>query len=143
MVQSLVDRNIIGRLTSQLQQVRKAITALIRISRFLDRQKDRLKDVTIFKRCISRFIQIAYCDRCTRKTPPMCFRTCNALVRGCYSPYYTVLNAQYRRLWIQVQRIVQRLNATVNNFLLEEGALLDTTNAVRKIIVTIKKQARS
>lgn len=124
-IESLLDEDIINQLVQLLRRIRRAITALMRIGRFLERQKDRFEDAEILKGCVSRFIEIAYCKRCTQKTPPMCFRTCNALVRGCYSPYYTVLNAQYRRLWEEVQRIVEVANTTVSEFFSKESALID------------------
>lgn len=133
-VESLLDEDVIGQLIRLLRRVRRAITALTRIGRFLERQKDRFEDAVILKRCVSRFIEIAYCKRCTEKTPPMCFRTCNALLRGCYSPYYTVLGAQYRRLWEEVQSIVELANRTVSEFFSRENALMDRSAVVCNIL---------
>lgn len=133
-VESLLDEDAISQLIRLLRRVRRAITALTRIGRFLERQKDRFEDAVILKRCVSRFIEIAYCKRCTQKTPPMCFRTCNALLRGCYSPYYTVLNAQYRRLWEEVQSIVELANTTVSEFFSRENELMDRSAVVCNIL---------
>ena len=135
-VRSLVNRNAVGALTSQLQQIRRAITALMEISRFLEQQRDRLQSATVLEECVSTFIEIALCSRCTRKTPPMCFGTCNALLRGCYSPYYTALNRQYLPLWIEVRRIIELANDTVEEFLSGEGDLLDTSKVVSIIIIS-------
>lgn len=132
-VESLLDEDVIGQLIRLLRRIRRAITALMRIGRFLERQKDRFEDAEILQSCVSRFIEIAYCKRCTQKTPPMCFRTCNALVRGCYSPYYTVLNAQYQRLWEEVQTIIELANSTVSEFFSRENALMDRSAVVRTL----------
>ena len=133
-IRSLVNRNAVGAITSQLQQIRRAITALMEISRFLDQQRDRLQNAQLLEECVATLVNIAFCSRCTRKTPPMCFSTCNALLRGCYSPYYTALNGQYLPLWTEVRRIVELANDTVEDILSGEGALLDTSNVVSIII---------
>ena len=126
----LLNSNVIERITSQLQQVRRAITALMRVRRFLRVQRNRLDGVNVIEQCVTRFIELSYCQRCTQRTPPLCFRTCNALARACYSPYFTVLNEQYRELWERVQRIVRQLNGTLSELFNEEGDLLDTDRMV-------------
>ena len=126
----LIDRNVVGRITSQLQQVRRGLTALTRIGRFLREQRSRLDNVKILEQCVSRLIEVSYCSRCTQQTPPLCFRTCNALARACYSPYFTALNEQYRELWSRVQMIVEILDRTLGMLFDEEGELLDRANVV-------------
>ena len=137
-VRSLVNWNAVGALTLQLQQLRRAITALMEISRFLEQQRNRLQNAQLLEECVATFVNIAFCSRCTRKTPPMCFGTCNALLRGCYSPYYTALNRQYLPLWTEVRRIVELANDTVEDILSGEGALLDTSNVVSIIISEVQ-----
>ena len=134
---SFLDEGALGRFNENLQQVRRAITALIRIGRFLERQDNGFKDIEILSQCVNRFIELSYCDRCTQKTPPLCFSTCNALVRGCYSPYYTVLNDQYMDLWRQVQRIVNLLNETVKGVVTDEVEVLNITAVVCSINTTM------
>ena len=134
-VQSRLDQGIVGRLGAQLQQVRRAITALLRIGRFLERENNGLRDVRILQECVEQFVNLSFCDRCVQKTPPLCFSTCNALVRGCYSPFYTALNAQYRQLWVEVQRIINILNDTVGGVLSDEIELLDSSAVVRENIM--------
>ena len=129
-LRELIDRNVVRRLSSQLQQIRRGITALMRISRFLRNQKSTLDDVNILKRCFTRLIELSYCQRCTDKTPPLCFRTCNAVARACYSPYFTALNGQYRELWERVQNIVRALNGTLSDLFDGERALLDKETVV-------------
>ena len=130
-VDSQINQDTLVTLDKHLQELRKAISSLYRISRFLERQKNRLENATVVDQCVTDFINIAFCSRCFRKTPPMCFRTCNALLRGCYSPYYTALNRQYQRLWIEAQRIVRIANTTVNNILTSETKLIDLQSVVR------------
>ena len=132
-IRSFLDEGALGRFNENLQQVRRSITALMRIGRFLEEQDDKFKDVEILSQCVNRFIELSYCDRCTQKTPPLCFSTCNALVRGCYSPYYTVLNEQYMDLWRQVQRIVNLLNETVKGVVTDEVEVLNITDVVCSI----------
>ena len=120
----------IGAIERHFKQIRRSIISLKQIDTFLNEQSDRLEGETILEECVSRFIDIAFCSRCTRKTPPMCFGTCNALLRGCYSPYYTALNRQYQQLWIEVQRIVRFANTTVQALLTDEMNLLDIESVV-------------
>ena len=129
-VRDRLDSDVVGRITSQLQEIRRAITALMRVQRFLRQQRQRLDGVNILERCVTRLIELSYCQRCTEKTPPLCFRTGNALARACYSPYFTVLNEQYRELWERVQRIVTALNGTLSDLFNEEGGLLDRGRVV-------------
>ena len=126
----LIDRSVVGRISSQLEQVRRGLTALMRIGRFLREQRSRLDSVNILEQCVSRLIEVSYCSRCTQKTPPLCFGTCNALARACYSPYFTALNGQYRELWEEVRRIVEILNGTLGMLFDEEGELLDRADVV-------------
>ena len=129
-VRSQVDEEVVRRLSALLQQIRRAITALLRIRRFLAQQSDRLEGARLLERCVRRFIELSYCSRCTQKMPPLCFSTCNALVRGCYAPYYTVLNSQYGELWEEVKRIVKLLNSTVADVARGETQLIDTAAVV-------------
>ena len=129
-VESLVDQDAVRRLNFRLQQVRRAITALMRIGRFLNREHSSLSDARILQECVELFVNLSFCDRCVQKTPPLCFSTCNALVRGCYSPFYTALNPQYSQLWVEVQRIINILNDTVGDVLSDEIELLDSSALV-------------
>ena len=130
LIKSKIDRKVVENIELTLQEIRRAVTTLKRIGTFLDGQRERLQDVTIPRKCVSRFIDIAFCSRCIRKTPPMCFRTCNALLRGCYSPYYTALNRQYLPLWIKVRRIVELTKTAMRVLFASENALLDIVAVV-------------
>ena len=114
-LEGLVDRDAVSNMRGLLRQVRRGITALMKTGRFLEGQRNRLGEggARVLERCVARFTEIAFCSRCTRRTPPLCFKTCDALVRGCYSPYYTAFNRRYSRLWDKIQEIVEVLNATV------------------------------
>ena len=126
----------IGVIVRHFREIRKSLTSLKLIDTFLNEQTQRLEgdSETIVEECVATFINIAFCSRCTRKTPPMCFHTCNALLRGCYSPYYTALNRQYQRLWMEVQRIVRLANSTVEALLTDELSLLDIDSLVSIIM---------
>ena len=132
---SLFNTNAIEDMTLRIQEIRRAITALRRIQEFLDQQEDMLEDADIPQSCVDLFIENAFCNRCTQLTPPLCFATCNAIVRGCYSPYYTVLNNQYQRLWEQVRNIANIANITVQNIIQGEGQLIDVEELVSKIFL--------
>ena len=116
-----------------IQTIRRSISTLIRIRDFLRNRRVALAEANFLERCISRFIDIAFCSRCRQKTPPLCFNACNALLRACYSPYYTALNEQYARLWDTVKRVVKITLATVQSFFNEEASLLDSDRFVSKV----------
>ena len=128
-LQSVVDREAVRNLRDYLRRIRRGITALMQMGRFLEGQRNRvIRGGRIIDRCVERFTEIAFCSRCTRRTPPMCFGTCNALVRGCYSPYYTAFNRRYRKFWDKVQEIVELLNKTVED--VGETELINFSDAV-------------
>lgn len=112
-------------LAKLVQELRRAVSTLRRIGAFLGTQKTRLSRATILQACVSRFIDLSFCSRCSKKTPPLCFNTCNALVRGCYSPYYTTLNRQYSRLWSVVRQVLRIANTTIKDVLETEKEIID------------------
>ena len=136
-INSRINQNTINDIADHLQEVRRAITTLIRIGSFLERERRRLQNVTPLQQCVNAFIDLAFCSRCIQKTPPLCLNTCNALVRGCYSPYYTALNRNYDRLWRVVRDILSVANSTVQDILTGEGAIVDIGSLVSEAIVII------
>ena len=114
----------------QLQEIRRSITTLQRIGTFLQRQLTTLQGQTILQECVTRFIDLAFCSRCIQATPPLCFNTCNNLLRACYSPYYTALNRQYDQLWRIVQMTVEVANSTVMSLVTRESVVLDIDSVV-------------
>ena len=127
---AVVNGQAVANTAQQIQRIRQAISTLIRIGAFLEAQKTALAQATFLDECVTKFIDLAFCSRCTQKTPPLCFNTCNALLRVCYSPYYTTLNRQYSRLWTIAQQVVTIANTTVRDILAGEEALIDTTTFV-------------
>lgn len=134
-INSGINQNTINEMADQLQEVRRSITTLRRIGFFLERERRRLQNVTPLQQCVNAFIDLAFCSRCIQKTPPLCLNTCNALVRGCYSPYYTALNRNYDRLWRVVRDILSVANSTVQDILTGEDAILDIRSLVSEAIV--------
>ena len=128
---SLVNRGAVSTVARQIQTIRQVITTLNRIGAFLKKQRAALSESTFIEECVSRFIDIAFCSRCTENTPPMCFNTCNALLRACYSPYYTVFNEQYARLWQTAQRALRIGSSAVESLFDNEATLLDSEAFVR------------
>ena len=118
-------QDVIDSIAEQLKDLRRALSALKRVDVFLESQRDRLENATILDGCIEEFISTAFCRRCVERTPPLCLGTCNALLRGCFSPYYTALEGQYAPLWVQVKRIVEIACDTVTNITLTQSKLVD------------------
>ena len=129
-IQSLLNEDAVSDMVMQLQEIRRSISTLQRIGTFLQRQLETLRGETILQQCVTRLIDLAFCSRCFQATPPLCFNTCNALLRVCYSPYYTALNRQYNQLWDVVQRTVRVANSTVQGLLTMESVILDIDNVV-------------
>ena len=118
----------------QLQKIRGYIATLQRIGYFLRKQEQRLKNATILKACITKYVQLTVCSRCTNDTLPLCLNTCNALLRACYSPYYTALNPHYNRLWQLSRKIITESSRIVEKFFKTEISLINI-NAVSQIII--------
>ena len=123
---SFVNGQVVAMTAQRIQVIRQSISALIRIAEFLQTQRARLAQATFPEECVTTFIDLAFCSRCTQKTPPLCFNTCNALLRACYSPYFTTLNDQFSQLWLVAQRVIGVANTTVQDLLEDEANLIDT-----------------
>ena len=125
-ISAQIQQEVITTISKLLEQLRKVISALKRISAFLQTKtiRDRLANATVLEQCVTDFVSTAFCPQCTECTLPLCLRTCNALLRGCYSPYYTVLNRQFAPLWVQVQRIVRFANETVMKIIMGEKGIV-------------------
>lgn len=100
-------------LANETQRIRQALTTLNRIGQFLRERRVALDNATILNQCVSTFVNISFCSRCTNRTAPLCFNGCNALLRACYAPYLEVLNRQYSDLWTLVQRVITTANFSV------------------------------
>ena len=122
---SVVNNRAIARVAQHIQDIRRSVSTLIRIGTFLERQRRILARVTFIDECVASFVDLAFCSRCTEATPPLCFNTCDALLRACYSPYYTTLNDQYSRLWRVAQQVIDIANTTIGNLLADEATLID------------------
>ena len=133
-VNSLVNRNAVSTIATRIQSIRQSISTLIRIGQFLRTRRTALAEAEFLQECVSRFIDIAFCSRCTESTPPLCFNTCNSLLRACYSPYYTTLNTQYARLWVVAERVIMFASSTVRSIYENEATLLDAGILVSEII---------
>ena len=129
-IMSEVNQDAVGIIAVKLQEVRRAITTLIRIGSFLERERRSLRNTSPVQQCIDAFIDLAFCSRCVQKTPPLCLNTCNALIRGCYSPYYTALNRKFDRLWRVVRNILDFTNSTVQDIFNRKRAIKDIASLV-------------
>ena len=122
---SLVNGAAVSNVATRIQEIRQSLTTLFRIRNFLNDQRNALANGTFLDECVSRFIDIAFCSRCTESTPPLCFNACNALLRACYSPYYTALNEQYDRLWEVSRNVIRIVSNTVENIYGEADSFSD------------------
>ena len=93
------------------------LRGLAKIQDFIESQVNRTEGASVSAVCVDGFIEAAFCRQCVERTPPLCLLTCNALVRGCYSPYYTVLNGQFEDLWTEVKRLTRSADSAVKNVL--------------------------
>ena len=126
--------NAISAVATRIQTIRQSLSTLNRIQAFLEVQRGAFVNNIDLKQCVSKFIDIAFCSRCTESTPPLCFNACNALLRACYSPYYTALNEQIAPLWVVANRIVDIAEEAVENLFDEEGSLFDFEELVSHLL---------
>ena len=122
---SLVNDEASASIAAQIQVIRQGISTLIRIGEFLEGQREELARAVILDECITALINLTFCSRCTQRTPPLCFNTCNALLQACYSPYYTTLNDQYPQLWRVARQVVTITNTTVKSAIEEAVTLIN------------------
>ena len=132
-----INRDAIRTMAVQLQKIRGYVATLQRIGYFLRKQRESLRNVTILRACVTRYVQLAICSRCTKDTPPLCYNTCNALLRACYSPYYTALNRHYNRLWELSRKIITESSKIVEEFFKTEISVVDISAVSLNIIMYV------
>ena len=140
---SLVNAEASNASANQIQVIRQGLSTLIRIGEFLEEQKEELSRATILDECISALINLTFCSRCTQKTPPLCFNTCNALLQACYSPYYTTFNEQYKQLWRVARQVVTITNTTVKNVIVDAATLIDIDTIVSIVVFSVNHECAS
>ena len=113
------------------------LRAVKKIENFVNSQQIRTGNATVSQVCVNGFMKTSACTQCVERTPPLCLVTCNALVRGCYSPYYSTLNGQFESLWSEIEVLAERVNSTVNNILTHTSALVDFPKLVSYELYTI------
>ena len=126
--------NAVSALATRIQTIRQSLSTLNRIQAFLEEQRGAFVNNVDLNECVSKFMDIAFCSRCTESTPPLCFNACNALLRACYSPYYTALNKQIAPLWVVANRIVDITEEAVESLFDEEGSLFDFEELVSPLL---------
>lgn len=112
-----------------IEDVRRAFTVLRRSANFFQEYIEGIQ-FRFPRNCVRRFVELNFCARCTRKTPPLCSNTCGALVRGCLSAYYSALSRQFDILWDVSRQVVMITNSTLQALFFEERQVIDQTTAV-------------
>ena len=115
---AMVSSGLVELYSSTLHAVKKILS-------FIQSQRNRTEGSGVSSACVDGYIEAAFCRQCVERTPPLCLLTCNALVRGCYSAYYTVLNGQFEQLWTEIEGLATGINSTVNNILTHTSKLVD------------------
>ena len=124
-----INRTDVEDLVKGLTTVQRAVNTLDRIASFLYRY--RMTTQFRFPRnCVRRFIELNFCARCTKRTPPLCSNTCGALFRGCLSPYDTVLSRQLDVLWNVSRQVLRITNSTLDSLFMNERSLLNIIQVV-------------
>jgi hypothetical protein len=121
-------------MANQLEILRSGITALINYEQFLTNYSQN----TSFEfpdNCVNELIRISFCGRCNSTFPPLCSRTCGALIRGCYSPYYDALPEEFNLLWNVSIQVIQVLNTNLQGIFTEGRRLFNNIMMVSIIYV--------
>ena len=118
-----------------LMVVQRAVDTLDRFTDFLYRYRMNT-EFTFPRDCVRRFVELNFCARCTRRSPPLCSNTCGALFRGCLSPYYTVLNRQFDLIWNVSRQVLRITNNTLQALFANERNIINIGAAVSLLIVT-------
>ena len=113
-----------------LETTQRCMIFLRNVEQFL-KQYVRNKNFKFPSNCIERLLTINFCDRCKGNIPPLCSNTCGALIRGCFSPYYSALRNQFDNvLWNVSIQLLEVLNTSLNGLFTEGQRLFNETMVV-------------
>lgn len=114
----------------QLETIRRGLTSLRNIEHFL-RNYSQNTSLKFPSQCVNQFVNISFCGRCNEEmVPPLCSRTCGALIRGCYSPYYEALPDQFNILWDVSQQVLDVVNSSLRGLFAEGQRLFNEAMVV-------------
>ena len=138
-VQASVRNDTLGVLARSVQLVRQSLSSLVRIRQFLTTYRLGLRNFTPIPGCVERFAELSFCGRCAKRIPPLCRNTCNAVVRGCLSPYYSGLFGDFGQLWNTSATIVKKLNTTIFELFDEEAEIINLFATVSFLVIDFIK----
>ena len=118
-----VNDSIRSNMTDHLEILQRGITALVNSEQFLTNysQNDSFE---FPNNCANELTSISFCGRCSSTFPPLCSKTCGALIRGCYSPYYDALPKEFYLLWNVSIQVLHVLNTNYLQDLFTDGRRL-------------------
>ena len=116
-------------LVSILNELRNGLSVLVKSQVFLVNYIVNT-NFTFPTNCTIEFVAVNFCPRCMREIPPVCSNTCGALIQGCYSPYYTVLNEELDVLFNVSSQLVTLMNANLRTLFTREVYLFDQDSLV-------------
>lgn len=112
-VRQRVNQTVVNLIDDTLEQIRRGISVTSRIRSFLQNYNQTVGNFRPLRQCWERLVQLSFCSRCTRNTPPLCSNTCGALVRACYSPFVAGLRGEFNNLWNVTRQVVRATNNTL------------------------------
>lgn len=108
----MINRTRLFLIIQQYSTIRLCVSTLDRVRQFLRDFAQRT--FTIPSKCAQSFIGL-HCVRCRESAiQPLCRNVCGALVKACYSPFYTGLNEQFELLWTVSRQVLTIANSTLN-----------------------------
>ena len=125
----VVNESASSNMAIHLDMLRSCITALVNSEQFLINysQNDSFK---FPPKCANELISISFCGRCNSTFPPLCSKTCGALIRACYSPYYDALPKEFNLLWNVSIQVLHILNTTLQDLFTEGTRLFNDVSMV-------------
>ena len=95
-----VNRTVQNRIANNLEELRRAVTAIRRIRIFYQQLRDNLTDPStrVLNECARFFVNLR-CAGCRQEIGDTCRATCLTVLRACFSPYYSQLTGQLNVLW--------------------------------------------
>ena len=72
--------------------------------------------------CANALLKLT-CSKCQQTIAKLCRNVCGAAAKGCFAPYYTVLNPQFNILWNVTSQLVQFLNKTLSDMFSKQDAI--------------------
>ena len=129
-LQENTNTELVSSIIDDIGQIRMAVTSISRMFSFYDTFNRTLAGFRLGEQCLTGFIERYLCARCTQNVPPLCSNVCGGIVRGCFSPVFNGLQAQFNIMWRVGRQLVDRINSILDTLYTQEDGVIDIAATV-------------